>query len=78
MIGEEVETMSWKLGQSVDALCLLLDGLEREGMEVTKGPAEAENFAARLRVYMGAFNLITNIIEATGEHLEALAYKEGG
>ena len=78
MIGDELETMSWKLGQSVDTLCLLLDGLKNEGMKVTKGPAMAAAFVGRLRVYMGAFHLITDTIEATGERLEALANKEGG
>ena len=50
MIGDELETMSWKLGQSVDTLCLLLDGLKNEGMKVTKGPAMAAAFVGRLRL----------------------------
>lgn len=73
MTGAELEALSWKQGQAVDALCLLLDGLEREGKEVTKGPAAAECFANRLRVYMGAFHLITDTLEATGGALENMA-----
>lgn len=76
MIGEELEALSWKLGQTVDALCLLLDGLEREGMGVTQGPAAAENFAVRLRVYMGAFHLLTDTIEATANTLTEISERK--
>lgn len=78
MICEELETMAWKQGQAVDAICLLLDALEREGREITNGPAAAENFVGRLRAYMGAFSLITGTLEATGEALERMAQRMGG
>lgn len=70
---DKLEEMAGKQGQAVDALYLLLDGLEREGREVTQGPFAAENFVGRLRMYMGAFHLIADTLEATGEALGELA-----
>lgn len=73
MTGEKLEAMSWKQGQAVDALCLLLDALEHEGRTVTQGPGAAETFVGRLRVYMGALHLIADTFEDIGDTLEALA-----
>ena len=58
------------LGQVSDALYLLLDGLDSEGNQVSEGPAEAENFVGRLRMYMGALHLIADTIENIGKALE--------
>ncbi len=69
----KLEEIAWKQGQAVDTLYLLLDGLEREGKEVTQGPFAAENFVGRLRMYMGAFHLIADTLEAAGEALESVA-----
>ena len=59
-IGEKLEELSGRQGQAADALYLLLDGLEREGQMVTKGPLAAEDFSERLRMYMGALHLIAD------------------
>ncbi len=67
--------------QAVDNICLLLDGLEHEGNAITKGPFAAENFAGRLRIYLGAFHFIVDGLEATGKALGELAEQmdmEGG
>ncbi len=69
----KMEEISLKQGQAVDNLYMLLDGLEREGKEVTQGPFAAENFVGRLRMYMGAFHLIADTLEDTGKALEELA-----
>ncbi len=77
MTGAEItcklEAMSWAQLQAVDALCLLLDGLEREGQEVTRGHGAAECFVARLREYMGAFHFLTDALEDNGNTLGVLA-----
>jgi len=70
MTGEELEAMSWKQGQAVDALCLLLDSLEHEGRTVTQGTAAAESFVQRLRVYMGAFHLIADTLEGMAKQMD--------
>lgn len=72
-IGEKMEELAWKQGQAVDGLCLLLDGLDREGRDVTNMPAATEAFAARLRMYMGALHLIVDAIESNGEALESIS-----
>ncbi len=72
-ISEKLEAMSGKQGQAVDALCLLLDGLDSEGRTVTVGPGMAENFVGRLRMYMGAFHLIVDTLEEAGEALDTLS-----
>lgn len=63
---DKLETMGWKQLQAVDALCLLLDSLEHEGRTATDGPAAAETFVDRLRVYMGAFHLLADTFEDMG------------
>lgn len=79
MINGKLEELAWKQGQATDALCLLLDGLECEGRGITKGPAAAECFVERLRVYMGAFHLIEDTLEGIGKAVEELAgHGEGG
>ena len=65
-IGEKLEELSGKQGQAADALYLLLDGLEREGQMVTKGPLAAEDFSERLRMYMGALHLIADTLGDPG------------
>ena len=72
-IGEKLEELSGKQGQAADALYLLLDGLEREGQMVTKGPLAAEDFSERLRMYMGALHLIADTLEDTSKAVEDLA-----
>lgn len=78
MIGDKLEELAEKQAQAVDALCLLLDGLDSEGRQVTQGPAAAENFVGRLQVYMGALHLITDTLEATVEALERMAQQIDG
>jgi len=76
MIGDKLEELAEKQAQAVDALCLLLDGLDSEGRQVTQGQAAAENFVGRLRVYMGALHLIADTIETNVEALENIAEQE--
>lgn len=76
MIGDKLEELAETQAQAVDALYLLLDGLDSEGRQVTQGKFVAENFVGRLRMYMGALNLITDTIEANGKALEDIAEKE--
>lgn len=73
MIGDKLEELAETQAQAVDALYLLLDGLDSEGRQVTQGPAAAENFVGRLRMYMGALYFITDTIEANVEALEDMA-----
>ncbi len=67
MTGGDLLSLSANQAQAVDALYLLLDGLEHEGQTVTKGPAAAETFVERLRMYLGAFHFVTDGLEATGK-----------
>ncbi len=69
MTDAKLEETAQKQLQAVDTLCLLLDGLEREGRTVTQGPAAAETFVERLRMYMGALHLIADVIEDTAEQI---------
>ncbi len=69
MIDAKMEETAQKQLQATDALYLLLDGLEHEGQTVTKGPAAAETFVERLRIYMGALHLIADVIEDTAEQI---------
>lgn len=72
-ISDKLLFLSANQAQAVDALLLLLDGLDHEGSAITQGKFAAENFTGRLRMYMGAFHFIVDGLEATGKALEGLA-----
>lgn len=72
-ISDKLLFLSANQAQAVDALCLLLDGLDSEGQMITQGKFAAENFVGRLRMYMGAFHFIVDGPEATSKALEELA-----
>ncbi len=72
-IGAKLEETAQKQLQAVDTIYLLLDGLEQEGRAVTQGPAAAESFVERLRMYLGAFHFVTDGLEATGKAIEELS-----
>lgn len=76
MIGDKLEELAETQAQAVDALYLLLDGLDSEGRQVTQGKFAAENFVGRLRMYMGALHFVTDTIEANVKALEGIAEKE--
>ncbi len=73
MTGAKLEETAQRQLRATDALYLLLDGLDREGRTVTQGPAAAETFVERLRMYMGAFHFVADGLEATGKAIEELA-----
>ena len=73
MNSDKLLFLSANQAQAVDALCLLLDGMEHEAQEITQGPVAAETFKERLRLYMGAFHFIVDGLEANGKTLGELA-----
>ncbi len=78
MIGDKLLFLSANQAQAVDNICLLLDGLEHEGNEITQGPVAAETFVGRMRMYLGAFHFIVDGLEATSKTLEELAEQMEG
>jgi len=81
MTGTEIRDklffLSANQAQAVDAVYLLLDALDSEGKMITQGKFAAENFTGRLRMYMGAFQFISDGLEATGHALEEIAEQMG-
>lgn len=72
-MSEKLFFLAANQAQAVDALCLLLDGLDHEAQAITKGQFAAEHFVGRLRLYLGAFHFVVDGLEATAKTLGDMA-----